>query len=803
MTTARPIATPSEVLCAHCGERAPDPPFWAPGDVGQRPACCPGCAAAMALIHDLGLEDYYRLRGGDGAPAPDGGERDRALALFDVPELLAAHRRPDPAGERLTLALSGLTCAACCWLIEKAAGDIPGVKALRTNLAAMTLTLTYDRADAPRRVAERLLKLGYGVTLPGDPAAEAGQRREARRLLGRLALAGLGAMQAMMYSAALYLGVFEDGDDVYAWLFRIASLMVATPVVFYAGWPFFQGAWRGLRAGRPGMDLPVALALGLAWAGSLVNMALGGRHVYFESAAMFVFFLLLSRWLEQRQRHRVRAAWRRLEDALPLVVRRLDGDRETWVASRQVRAGDRLCLSQGEVIPVDGRVVSGQAQVAESALTGEPLPRPAAAGDVLHAGARLLEGSLVLDAAAPAAHSLVARIGEQVARAESERLPLVSDWGRVAPLFTLGVLALAGVTLALHWSAGPALAFEHTLAVLVVTCPCALALAVPLTVSAALGAALKDGVLVASPSQLLALDRVRGVLFDKTGTLTEGRFERVGTRTPDGEERSSHHRDLLAVAAGLEQGHPHPLARAFDDLEPAPVSAVRIRADGAEGRYQGRRWDIGPAPAADAAPAGVSALLLKEDDVPRLWIFLRDRTRADAADLVAGWRRRGWRLRLASGDGDSAVAALAGELALDQWRARCTPDQKAAWLAGLRDQEGPQLMVGDGINDAPALLAADVSVATANATSLARRAAGLYLLNTDLKPLLRLPALAGKARRRIHQNLIWALGYNLLAVPLAMAGWVPPWAAALGMSASSLIVTFNAARLSRWPSSFC
>ncbi|MFP1684391.1 heavy metal translocating P-type ATPase [Alloalcanivorax sp. C16-1] len=803
MTTARPIATPSEVLCAHCGERAPDPPFWGPGDVGQRPACCPGCAAAMALIHDLGLEDYYHLRGGDGAPAPDRGERNRTLALFDVPELMAAHRRPDPAGERLTLALSGLTCAACCWLIEKAAGDIPGVVSVRTNLAAMTLTLVFDRADAPRRVAERLLELGYGVTLPGDPAAEAEQRREARRLLGRLALAGLGAMQAMMYSAALYLGVFEDGDDAFAWLFRVASLVVATPVVFYAGWPFFQGAWRGLRAGRPGMDLPVALALALAWSGSLVNMALGGRHVYFESAAMFVFFLLLSRWLEQRQRHRVRAAWRRLEDALPLVVRRLDGDRETWVASRQVGAGDRLCLSQGEVIPVDGRVVSGQAQVAESALTGEPLPRPAAAGDALQAGARLLEGSLVLEAAAPAAHSLVARIGEQVARAESERLPLVRDWGRVAPLFTLGVLVLAGVTLALHWSAGPALAFEHTLAVLVVTCPCALALAVPLTVSAALGAALKDGVLVASPSQLLALDRVRGVLFDKTGTLTEGRFQRVGARTPEGDGRADHHRDLLAVAAGLERGHPHPLARAFDDLQPAPVEAVRIRADGAEGRYQGRRWHIGPAPAEDAAPDGVSALLLSEDGVPRLWIFLRDRTRADAADLVAGWRQRGWRLRLASGDGASAVAALADELALDQWRARCTPDQKAAWLGELRRQEGPQLMVGDGINDAPALLAADVSVATADATSLARRAAGLYLLTADLKPLGRLPALAGKARRRIHQNLIWALGYNLLAVPLAMAGWVPPWAAALGMSASSLIVTFNAARLSRWPSSFC
>ncbi|MBF1800660.1 heavy metal translocating P-type ATPase [Alloalcanivorax profundimaris] len=791
------------VLCGHCGEVAPTPPFLAPGAEGERPACCPGCAAAMALIHDLGLDDYYRLRGADNDAAPDGDERERALALFDVPELLAAHRRPDPAGERLTLALSGLTCAACCWLIEKAAGDIPGVVSVHTNLAAMTLTLVYDRPDAPRRVAERLLKLGYGVTLPGDPSAEADQRREARRLLGRLALAGLGAMQAMMYSAALYLGAFEGGDEIYAWVFRIASFLVATPVVFYAGWPFFQGAWRGLRAGRPGMDLPVALALGLAWAGSLVNMALGGSHVYFDSAAMFVFFLLLSRWLEQRQRHRVRAAWRRLRDALPLVVRRLDGERETWVASRQIRAGDRLRLAQGETVPVDGLVVRGDARVAESALTGEPLPVAVADGATVRAGSRVLEGDLTLDAAAPVAESLVARIGDQVARAEEERLPLVRDWGRVAPLFTLGVLALAAATLALHWSAGPALAFEHTLAVLVVTCPCALALAVPLTVSASLSAALKEGVLIASPSQLLALNEVRGVLFDKTGTLTEGCFELVGSQRPDGATGADHNAPLLAIAAALEQGHPHPLARAFDGLAPdRAVADIRVRADGASGHRDGRLWEIGPATVDGPGPSAATTLILSEDGVPRLRLFLRDRLRPEAVAVTAALRERGWRLRLASGDGEAPVAALARTLTLDAHRARQTPDDKAAWLRALHREEGPQMMVGDGINDAPALLEATVSVATANATSLARRAAGLYLLRPGLDTLAALPDLARRARRRIHQNLGWALGYNLLAVPLAMAGWIPPWAAALGMSASSLLVTFNAARLARWPSSF-
>jgi len=340
------------LACAHCGEPAA-PALYVERENRRLPVCCPGCAGAMALVHELGLDTYYRLRTGGASPPIDDNpdERERQLALFRSPELLSEHESVTPEGRRLTLALSGLHCAACCWLIEKAAAAIPGVSAVGTDLAAMELTLTYQDAGVPAAVAERLNRLGYGVSLPGDPRGRDQRRREERRLFGRLALAGIGAMQAMMYSAALYIGVFDGGDQVYLWLFRWVGLLIATPVVFYAGWPFLQGAWRGLRAGSPGMDLPVALALLLAWGGSLVNMALGGEHVYFESAAMFVFFLLLSRWLEQRQRHRVGAAWQQLKDALPLLVRRsTDGD-EQWVTSRGVVAGDLLRIGQGEVLP--------------------------------------------------------------------------------------------------------------------------------------------------------------------------------------------------------------------------------------------------------------------------------------------------------------------------------------------------------------------------------------------------------------------------------------------------------------------
>ena len=789
--------------CAHCGEPAA-PALYIQQGSHRLPACCPGCAGAMALVHELGLDHYYRLRT-DTARSPrvdDAEEKERQLAPFRIPELLAEYESVTPEGRRLTLSLSGLTCAACCWLIEKSTADIPGVESVGTDLSAMELTLVYRRPEVPAAVAERLYQLGYGVSLPGDPRGRERLRREQRRLLGRLALAGIGAMQAMMYSAALYMGAFDGGDQVYLWLFRLVGLLIATPVVFYAGWPFFQGAWRGLRAGSPGMDLPVALALILAWGGSLANMALGGEHVYFDSAAMFVFFLLLSRWLEQRQRHRVGAAWQQLKDALPLLVRRLADDGEHWVSSRRVQAGDMLRLGQGEVFPVDAVIVEGHGQVAEAALTGEPLPCHRAPGDTVQAGGSLLQGSLLVRATAPAADSLVARIADQVARARSEVPPMLRDWRRVAPLFTVAVMLLAAITFGLHAPAGPALAFEHALSVLVVTCPCALALAVPLSVSGGLSAALRHGILVASPGQLLAVTGLRGVLFDKTGTLTSGRFRVIRhKRLSDGGYSDA---ELLSIAAALERHHPHPLARAFQAYTPDPaLQGSEVLHQGARGRRHGVLWRIGPDPFEDperAATRDATRLLLHEGDRPRLRLWLSDEPRPEALAVTRALGAEGWRRRLASGDGEGAVSELAATLRLDDWRARQTPEQKKTWLECLAAREGPQMMVGDGINDAPALLAASVSVATADASTLARKAAGLYLLKPGLAPLASLPALARRVRRGIRQNLAWALAYNLTAIPLAMAGLVPPWAAALGMSASSLLVTVNASRIARWQS---
>ncbi len=779
--------------CWHCGNPAPAGAFPARTPEGDRDACCPGCAAAIETIYGLGLDDYYQMRQ-DAAPQPDDQRQALDEALFDVPELVAPHLTNTAEGQRLKLQLGGLTCAACSWLIEKTVSQQPGVLGASVNLANMTLSVDYQGEADPSQTARRVQALGYRVTLPGDPRTKADEQRAHKQLLGRLALAGLGAMQAMMYSTALYIGVFDGKDALYEWVFRLASLVVATPVVFYSGWPFFQGALRGIRQARLTMDAPIALALLLAWTGSLVMMATGGEHVYFDSAAMFVFFLLSSRWLEQRQRMTIQQAYQRLSDTLPQAVRRLDEYHNPhWVSARQVVQGDRLQLIQGDIIPVDGTLIDGHGAFDESALNGEPLPVNHSINDSVHAGSRLVEGNIVLEASGNVAESLVAKITEQVEHAQHERVEVVRDWQRIAPLFTGGILLLAASTLLWHWSSGVAQAFEHTLAVLVVTCPCALALAVPLTLSSTLATALREGILVASPRQLLKVASIKGVLFDKTGTLTAGRFRIVDSQVLD---KSRGLDDLLSIVAALEWNNPHPLAKPFQQYARiAGMTDIHADHTGVTGMLNQQQWRFTGAP--DMAKPGTTCLQLLCDNEVQLYVWMQDPVRQEAPMVIKALADAGITARLASGDNNKAVTSVADQLGIKERRGQQRPEEKAEWLESLQSLS-PQMMVGDGINDAQAMMVASVSVATGNATSLAQRAAGMFLLHDSLKGIPALPHLSRLCQRTIRQNLAWALLYNILAIPFAVSGLLPPWMAALGMSASSLLVTFNATRVSRW-----
>ncbi|MCH8542904.1 MAG: heavy metal translocating P-type ATPase [Alcanivorax sp.] len=794
--------------CWHCGTPVGNQPVLAKTPEGVQPACCHGCAAAIEGIHQLGLGDYYRFRTDAGRPPDAEAQDDQALAPFTVPELLAGFTDTRENGQtQLTLRIEGLHCAACVWLIEHGLTALPGVEAVRLNLASARLTVTYDAGTVtPLMLARRLRQLGYRACLPTREGRVLQARTAYRQMLRRLLVAGLCSMQAMMYSTALYVGTFDDVEAVYAQLFRLTSFIVATPAIFYSGWPFFSGAWYALRARTLTMDVPVALALGLAWTGSVVALVRGVGHIYFESLAMFVFFLLISRWLEQRQKLRSAEAHSQLSDSLPAVARRQSAEeQDAWqmIASHLINAGDCLRVQQGELIPVDAIVTRGEALVEEALLTGEAVPVKRAAGASVLAGAKVVEGDLILQAQSGARDSMVARLGQllDISEAEESRLHLYARG--IVPWFIAAVLGLAAFTLWWHRDAGLDLGLQYALAVLVVTCPCALALAAPLAVSAARSRALAEGVLIARPMQLLALATVDRAVFDKTGTLTEGRFSVQAVRQLDDHWPEE---TLLAVAAGLEQHASHPLARAIATLaEPAQVGGFAQARQGVTGSAHGAQWALHAAPEhllSEQDPVGTVVALFQLDagatEKPVMLFFLADSLRADAVDALQLLREQGMTSMLASGDRDTTVQQLAARLPLSEARGDQTPEQKLAWIIGLQQQGHRVLMTGDGINDARGLAAADCAIAMADSSALARDAAGIYLLRQSLLALPWLQRLSRATHRTLRVNIGWALGYNLLAIPFAVAGLIPPWLAAIGMSASSLLVSWNAGRLRSW-----
>ena len=786
-----------DVHCWHCGSPALKPVFARTPD-GEVPTCCAGCAAAVETIHGLGLGDYYCFRGDQLASIPAVGE-ELSLALFDLPELVAPFVETHNNEQTVTLALQGVHCAACVWLIEKALKELPNVRAVSLNLTTLRVRITGRDLDVAS-IARRIHDLGYLPRLPVRDSELDEDRRISRTLLARLLVAGLGSMQAMMYAVALYIGAFNDFEPLWRDFFRIAGVIIATPVVFYSGWPFLSGAWKSLRAGMMSMDVPVSLAILMGWSGSVVFTFTGGEHVYFESIAMFVFFLLISRWIEQRQRARVGRQLVQLQQGLPLVVRRWQDNIWQPVPAMMVNAGDRLQVRAGELVPVDGLISRGDGSLEEATLTGESVPVQRAAGDSVHAGTRLCEGLLEIDASGRASESLLAQIGRMVDQAVDRRHTETLRFQWVASRFVSAVLALTAVTLWIHWGGGPTTAFEHAISVLVVTCPCALALAGPLSISAAVSAALRQGVLIADPRRLLRIRHVTDVMLDKTGTLTQARFRVEQTRMLDNSEDESR---LKAIAAALESGSSHPLAvaiRQLGDRQDIVFTDLRHNREAVSGYYANHLWRISATPRTLLDNSALTDVALYRDDEPVYLMRLSDPLRDEAPAICDALRADGIQLHLASGDQPGAVAAVADALDIDSWRAGQTPADKASWIAQLQSNGGRVLMTGDGVNDAPAMVNADVGVAVAESSALAREAAGIYLLRPSLTALPWLRRLSRRANQTMRQNIAWALAYNLSTVPFAMAGMIPPWLAAIGMSASSLLVTWNAARMASWKS---
>jgi Cu2+-exporting ATPase len=739
-----------------------------------------------------------------GCPSALAPPAEQALGRRDLGAFV---RRAASGQDFIELMVTGAKCAGCIRKIEGGLMALPGVSEARLNLSTQRLRVTWPPgAIDPARIADTLSGLGYAAA-PFDP--EAAQRttdEEGRRLLRYLAVSGFAAMNIMMFSVPIWSGDGEMGLGTRTLLHWVSAL-IAVPAALYAAQPFFRSAFTALKARRANMDVPISLAVVLTLGISVAETMQQGEHAYFDGVTMLLFFLLIGRYLDHGLRERARTAARDLLALQAVSAWRIGADgRSAAVSARDIAVGDRIMLAAGERAPVDGVIEAGASELDWSMLTGETAPAPAHPGDAVQAGVINLTHTLTMRATARAEDSAVAELARLIETGEQGRARFVRLADRAAALYVPVVHSLAALTF-LAWMFGPALlrlmgfeaadvglrgALLNAVAVLIITCPCALGLATPAVQVVATGRLFKRGVLVKSGDALERLAQIDVVVFDKTGTLTLGK-PRLTTRVGGG---------TLQAAAMLARTSRHPLSRALVEAAGAGVAATQAReipGEGVEAIIDGKTARLGRRlfAAPDAPDAG--------DDAPELWFAhgddapvrfaFADALRADAADVVTALKRRGIGVELISGDRPAAVAAAARAAGIEAWCASVTPEDKIARLATLRAQGKKPFMIGDGLNDAPALAAAHASASPGTALGVSQAASDIVIQGALLAPLVEAIDVARAAHARALENLRFSALYNLIAAPCAALGLLTPLIAAAAMSASSLIVTLNALRL--------
>jgi P-type Cu2+ transporter len=694
----------------------------------------------------------------------------------------------------LMLSLPGVHCGACISTVERGLAAMPGVRAARVNLTLKRVSVRADADVTPQAVIARLAGLGYEAhELDPDMLQATEGDAQGRDLLMRLAVAFFAMMNIMLLSVAVWSGADDATRDMFHWI----SAFIALPTVAFSGQPFFKSAWRALRVGRLAMDVPISLALILASSISVYETTQGGHQAYFDAAVMLTFFLLAGRYLDHRTRAVARSAAQELAALeVPRAVRLKDGV-ETSVAIAELVVGDLVLVRPGGRMPVDGVVIEGSSETDRSLLTGESLPAWAGPNSVVTTGEVNLTGPLTVRVTAAGRDSSLHRMAELVAMAETARNRYTSLADRAARIYSPGVHALsfAAFGVWMYLTGGDfRFAINITAAVLIITCPCALGLAVPAVVTAASGKLFRKGLLIKDCTALERLAEVDTVVFDKTGTLTLGMPEPTNLGTHSAEE--------LAVARALAGASSHPLALALTQgltgmqVQPASVRDLReVPGYGVEGVWQGQTVRLGRAGWVGAAPLDVTATYLVIGTSAACAFSFADALRPGAAEVVAALMAQGKAVQLISGDVPGAVAALAGRLGIANWTAEALPAEKAQAVMAIAAAGHRVLMVGDGLNDTAALTAAHVSISPAQALDAARVASDIVLLGTDIAPIAEALRIAGKARRRIKENFAISAAYNVIAVPLALVGLATPLAAAAAMSISSITVSLNALRL--------
>lgn len=778
-------------VCFHCGQAIKGELVEEKVGSQVHVFCCSGCSAATLWISEAGLSDYYDLRT---EQAPQANADNVDLAAWDHPDTLAKHARisnQDTTCHEMIISVQGMHCAACAWLIDRALSKHKGVDEISVNAVTGRLHLRWQQDLSPlSTLVACLQRLGYRAFLTRGSELEQSRSKEKKQLLLRIGLAALVAMQTMMFAEALYLDTANAMPIQTRDMFRWLCFITATPVVFYSGMPFIRGMLNELKQKTFGMDFLAASSILLAYFGSLYQTVVGGQHVWYDAAVMFVLFLLVARFLEYRTRQIAYEQSDALARAQPYLANVIREDKQMAIPVDQLKPEDILCINPGESVAADGVLLSDVAAFDESLLSGEAKPVLKNKGDFVLAGS---VGSL------QSARLRVCKVGRDTElsqllfRVESTQLKksgVVHYAENIARYFVVGIVFITALVF-LYWQQHDSTrAFEIALAVLVVSCPCALALALPAAFASAQSALAKIGVLSFNNDGLVKLAKVDTFIFDKTGTLTQGKMTRVDDHYYV--EDSAY---ALAIACALEKSSLHPLASAFPEASSLPVeNAQFIPAMGIQADIHGHHYRIGRADFA----------CHKTDD-GRLWLgdgeqalasfSIRDTVRADAKATIATLLHEGLQVHIASGDAQSKVAALANTLGITNFSARQSPEQKQAYLKNLQSQNHIVAMVGDGINDALVLASADISIAMGGGAAIAQRSADMLICGERLDRIVQARNIAVKTQKIIRQNLQWALLYNAVSIPVTAMGLIHPGFAALGMVSSSLLVSLNALRV--------
>ncbi len=809
-----------EGSCFHCGQAIPE------GDLilkkvnkQEHSFCCHGCASVCEVIYEAGMESFYR-RTPEGELLSPPPPPNKDIDFFDYDEVQSQYVTDLSDRREITLMSDAIHCAACVWLIEHTMAKEDNVLLTTVNFTNKRIKIRWNNSQLKlSSIIKKLNSIGYDATPYDASASEEAYRKANRDLLYRLGFAGFAMMNVTWFSVALYTGASDDHEfrTYFYWL----QLIIATATLFYSGLPFFKGAWTSIKAKTVGMDVSIALGLLTTYFYSLWVMvdASGDGYVYFNTLIDFIFLLLIGRYFEAISKNKALDSTRRLMDLQPKVARQLVDGEEQIVPVRRLTKGDKLLVKPGEQFPVDGVILSGESMANESMLTGESLEIEKTVGDRVSAGTLNVDGTLTISVEKTLQDTQLGHIVHMVEEAQGSKAPIQSSVDKIMPWFVSVTLSLAlGSFIFWFLNADLEFAVMTATAVLIITCPCAFGLATPMAVAVATGVSAKNGILVKNGTVLETLQSIQHFVFDKTGTLTKGKMKLVDYQLVAEEDEKS----LLLDVASIEQLSEHSLGRAIaenvresfglsikelkdvEGFKALPGKGVRACSEGVEFQIGTAKWltELGielseslQALAQERAELAQTVIWVAKQNRLVGLLFLEDEIRPEAAELIKRLKEKGKQVTLLSGDLQVVADCVARQLGGMEVIAEVLPEDKNKVIQKLQAQGQKVAMVGDGVNDAPALVRADVGIALGSGTDVSMDSADIVLMNNELMAVDTALELSARTLKTIKQNIISSFAYNIIMVPLAVAGTLTPLIAAITMPLSSLVVIGNAARI--------